>query len=133
MRCLSVLILYLLPFCTDIVPITFLYLYCTYYLSVLILYLLPFCTYIVPITFLYLYCTYYKKVCSYTERYPVGRTVQRAVYTSSHGRPVHSDTRLHWEEFSHAAVTARRLFVHISTIVFSLVLIYTKFGTGSLD
>ena len=45
---------------------------------------------------------------------------------SSPGRPVHSDTVLgfSWKHSSHAAI-AQRLFTHISTTVYSQVLIYT--------
>ena len=46
---------------------------------------------------------------------------------SSPGRPVHSDTVLgfSWKHSSHAAI-AQRLFNHISTTVYSQVLIYVK-------
>ena len=46
---------------------------------------------------------------------------------SSPGRPVHSDTVLgfSWKHSSHAAAIAQRLFTHISTTVYSQVLIYT--------
>ena len=49
---------------------------------------------------------------------------------SSPGRPVHSDTVLSfsWKHSSHAA-TAQRLFTHISTTVYSQVLIYTAEST----
>ena len=45
---------------------------------------------------------------------------------SSPGRPVHSDTVLgfSWKHSSHAAI-AQRLFTHISTTVYSQILIYT--------
>ena len=46
------------------------------------------------------------------------------------GRPVHSDTVLgfSWKHSSHAAI-AQRLFTHISTTVYSQVLIYTAEST----
>ena len=49
---------------------------------------------------------------------------------SSPGRPVHSDTVLgfSWKHSSHAAI-AQRLFTHISTNVYSQVLIYTAEST----
>ena len=49
---------------------------------------------------------------------------------SSHGRPVHSDTVLgfSWKHSSHAAI-AQRLFTHMSTTVYSQVLIYTAEST----
>ena len=49
---------------------------------------------------------------------------------SSPGRPVHSDTVLgfSWKHSSHAAI-AQRLFTHISTTVYSQVLIYTTEST----
>ena len=49
---------------------------------------------------------------------------------SSPGRPVHSDTVLgfSWKHSSHAAI-AQRLFTHISTTVYSRVLIYTAEST----
>ena len=49
---------------------------------------------------------------------------------SSPGRPVHSDTVLgfSWKHSSHAAI-AQRLFTHISTTVYSHVLIYTAEST----
>ena len=49
---------------------------------------------------------------------------------SSPGRPVHSDTVLgfSWKHSSHAAI-AKRLFTHISTTVYSQVLIYTAEST----
>ena len=49
---------------------------------------------------------------------------------SSPGRPVHSDTVLgfSWRHSSHAAI-AQRLFTHISTTVYSQVLIYTAEST----
>ena len=51
---------------------------------------------------------------------------------SSPGRPVHSDTVLgfSWKHSSHAAI-AQRLFTHISTTVYSRVLIYTAESTVS--
>ena len=52
---------------------------------------------------------------------------------SSPGRPVHSDTVLgfSWKHSSHAAI-AQRLFTHISTTVYSQVLIYTAESTEAL-
>ena len=49
---------------------------------------------------------------------------------SSPGRPVHSDTVLgfSWKHSSHAAI-AQRLFTHISTTVYSQVLINTAEST----
>ena len=49
---------------------------------------------------------------------------------SSPGRPVHSDTVLgfSWKHSSHAAI-AQQLFTHISTTVYSQVLIYTAEST----
>ena len=49
---------------------------------------------------------------------------------SSPGRPVHSDTVLgfSWKHSSHAAI-AQRLFTHMSTTVYSQVLIYTAEST----
>ena len=49
---------------------------------------------------------------------------------SSPGRPVHSETVLgfSWKHSSHAAI-AQRLFTHISTTVYSQVLIYTAEST----
>ena len=49
---------------------------------------------------------------------------------SSPGRPVHSDTVLgfSWKHSSHAAI-AQRLFTHISTTVYSQVLIYAAEST----
>ena len=49
---------------------------------------------------------------------------------SSPGRPVHSDTVLgfSWKHSSHAAI-AQRLFNHISTTVYSQVLIYSAEST----
>ena len=49
---------------------------------------------------------------------------------SSPGRPVHSDTVIgfSWKHSSHAAI-AQRLFTHISTTVYSQVLIYTAEST----
>ena len=49
---------------------------------------------------------------------------------SSPGIPVHSDTVLgfSWKHSSHAAI-AQRLFTHISTTVYSQVLIYTAKST----
>ena len=49
---------------------------------------------------------------------------------SSPGRPVHSDTVIgfSWKHPSHAAI-AQRLFTHISTTVYSQVLIYTAEST----
>ena len=49
---------------------------------------------------------------------------------SSPGRPVHTDTVLgfSWKHSSHAAI-AQRLFTHISTTVYSQVLIYTAEST----
>ena len=49
---------------------------------------------------------------------------------SSPGRPVHSDTVLgfSWKHSSHAAI-AQQLFTHISTSVYSQVLIYTAEST----
>ena len=49
---------------------------------------------------------------------------------SSPGRPVHSDTVLgfSWKHSSHAAIV-QRLFTHISTTVYSQVLIYTAEST----
>ena len=49
---------------------------------------------------------------------------------SSPGRPVHSDTVLgfSWKHSSHAAI-AQRLLTHISTTVYSQVLIYTAEST----
>ena len=49
---------------------------------------------------------------------------------SSPGRPVHSDTVLgfSWKHSSHAAI-AQRLFSHITTTVYSQVLIYTAEST----
>ena len=49
---------------------------------------------------------------------------------SSPGRPVHSNTVLDfsWKHSSHAAI-AQRLFTHISTTVYSQVLIYTAEST----
>ena len=51
---------------------------------------------------------------------------------SSPDRPVHSDTVLgfSWKHSSHAAI-AQRLFTHISTTVYSQVLIYTAESTGA--
>ena len=51
---------------------------------------------------------------------------------SSPGRPVHSDTVLgfSWKHSSHAAIAQRLLvFTHISTTVYSQVLIYTAEST----
>ena len=49
-----------------------------------------------------------------------------ALYTSPPGRPVHSNAiSTSLEAFSHAAITAQRLFVHKSTSVCIQVLIYT--------
>ena len=53
------------------------------------------------------------KVCSYIARYPVHRTAQSAL----HFTPWQTCSFLLWEVFSHAAIAARRLFVHISTTV----------------
>ena len=39
-------------------------------------------------------------------------------------------SRLLWEAFSHAAITPRRLFLHISTTAYNQVLIYTKYVLG---
>ena len=52
---------------------------------------------------------------------------------SSPGRPVHSDTVLgfSWKHSSHVAI-AQRLFTHISTTVYSQVLIYTAESTEAL-
>ena len=49
---------------------------------------------------------------------------------SSPGRPVHSDTVLgfSWKHSSHAAI-AQRLFTHISTTIYSQVLMYTAEST----
>ena len=49
---------------------------------------------------------------------------------SSPGRTVHSDTVLgfSWKHSSHAAI-AQRLFTHISTTVYSQILIYTSEST----
>ena len=55
------------------------------------------------------------KVCPYIARYPVHRL--KALYTSPPGRPVHSKAISTSLVFSHAAIAARRLFVHISTTV----------------
>ena len=54
----------------------------------------------------------------------------KRVTLSSPGRPVHSDTVLgfSWKHSSHAAI-AQRLFTHISTTVYSQVLIYTAEST----
>ena len=51
---------------------------------------------------------------------------------SSPGRPVYSDTVLgfSWKHSSHAAI-AQRLFTHISTTVYSQVLIYTAESTDA--
>ena len=57
----------------------------------------------------------------------------KAIYMSPPGRPVHSNiTRLLWEAFSNAAITVRRLFTHISTTVYSHILIYAVELTGTL-
>ena len=50
---------------------------------------------------------------------------------SSPGRPVHSDTVLGFsgKHSSHAAI-AQRLFTHMSTTVYSQVLIYTAVAAG---
>ena len=40
-------------------------------------------------------------------------------------------TRLLWEAFSHAAIIARRLITHISTTVYSLILMHTAECTGA--
>ena len=59
---------------------------------------------------------------------PLDRT--KCFTLSSPGRPVHSDTVLgfSWKHSSHAAI-AQRLFAHISTTVYSQVLIYTAEST----
>ena len=71
------------------------------------------------------------KVWFYIALYPVHWTAQSAL----HFRPladlaVHSDTVLgfSWKHSSHAAI-AQRLFTHISTTVYSQVLIYTAEST----
>ena len=68
------------------------------------------------------------KVCFYIAQYPVHWTAQRALHLSSPGRPVHSDTNSAWKHSSHAAI-AQRLLTHMSTTVYSQVLIYTSEST----
>ena len=67
------------------------------------------------------------KVCCYTARYSVRRTVQSALHKFHPLAElfIPSPARLLWEALSHYAITARRLFTHISTTVYSQVLIYT--------
>ena len=66
------------------------------------------------------------KVWFYIALYPVRWTAQSAL----HFPPVHSDTVLgfSWKHSSQAAIT-QRLFTHISTTVYSQVLIYTAEST----
>ena len=74
----------------------------------------------------------YIKACSYTARYPVLGSAQRVLHFAP------------WQTYSFqlqldfsgkliqlAALTARRLFIHISTTVYSQVLIYTVESTGT--
>ena len=70
------------------------------------------------------------RVCLYIVQYPVRCIAQSALHFSSPGRPVHSDTVLgfSWKHSIHAAI-AQRLFTHISTTVYSQVLIYTAEST----
>ena len=57
-------------------------------------------------------------VRSYIARYPVRRTAQSALhFTPLADLFIPRPFQLIWEALSHAAVTARRLFVHISTTV----------------
>ena len=61
-------------------------------------------------------------VGSYTARYRV-----LAHCTSSLADLfIPTPSRLLWEAFSHAAISARRLFIDISTAIYSQVLIYTE-------
>ena len=57
------------------------------------------------------------KVCSYIARYPVHRTAQSALHFTPWHLFIPRPSQLLWEVFSHAAIAARRLFVHISTTV----------------
>ena len=80
------------------------------------------------------------KLCMYVGYHDEGMVLYSAVSSpldrskrftlSSPGRPVHSDTVLgfSWKHSSHAAI-AQRLFTHISTTVYSQVLIYTAEST----
>ena len=61
------------------------------------------------------HCSLIKKVSSYIARHPVLRTAQSALHFTP-GRPVHSKAiTTSLEAFSHAVITARNVFVHIST------------------
>ena len=71
-----------------------------------------------------------EKVCFYTAPYPVCWTTQTVLHSSSPGRPVHSDTN----SASPGSILAcsnfaQRLITHISTTVYSQVLIYTAHWT----
>ena len=70
-------------------------------------------------------------VCFYIAQYPVGWAGQSALHFASPDRPVHSDTVLGFsgKHSSQAAIT-QRLFTHMSTTVYSQVLIYTAESTG---
>ena len=58
------------------------------------------------------------KVCSYIARYPVHRTAQSALhFTPWQTSSFQGHLNFFLEVFSHAAIAARRLFVHISTTV----------------
>ena len=79
-------------------------------------------------------CLHYVKVkvWFYIALYPVRWTGYRSkrFTLSSPGRPVHSDTvpGFSWKHSSHAAI-AQQLFTHISTTVYSQVLMYTAEST----
>ena len=67
----------------------------------------------------------------YIAQYPVRWTAQSALHFTP-GRPVHSDTNsTYLGSISNAAITARRLFIYISTAVYTQVLIYTAERTGA--
>ena len=82
------------------------------------------------------------KVCSYIVQYPVCWTIQSGLhFTPLADLFIPTPTQLLWEAFSHTAITARRLFIHIFhyclTHIFpplsiaSQVLIYTAAWTGA--
>ena len=75
--------------------------------------------------------THVQYVCFYVAQYPVRWTTQNALHFTP-GRHVHSDTNL--ASLGSILVMqhyVRRLFSHISTTIYSQVLIYTAERTGA--
>ena len=73
------------------------------------------------------------KVCSYIAQYPVIRTPQSTLNFSSLADLFNqTPSRFLWKAFSHTAINVQRLFVQISTTVYSQVFSNTVEWTGAM-